>query len=215
MIISFRYYATANQALASIAQSENQKSCEVIFAQRVTNKADLDFGHDARPELPVSLIDFHFKFRGDNNMVVFNISEEADLFLYQWLASMSAQGITFDQFVCFRNDMKDDTIEFHILCGLINHYRSLQHVANVNYCAYDAMIDIYAELGIEKPDLQVIGEDFIFDVNAKSKFDSNLLVSEEPQETTMLYGDENPLTHELVVPYIAEIHENLTQKLVG
>ena len=61
----------------------------------------------------------------------------------------------------------------------------------------------------------MIGEDFIFDVNAKSKFDSNLLVSEEPQETTMLYGDENPLTHELVVPYIAEILENLTQKLVG
>ena len=217
MKINISFYTTANEALARVTKSENPDSCEVIFAQRVTNKADLGFGHRERPELEYTLVDFHFRFTTERDLHVYNITEDADYYFYYWLASMSDLGSTFDQFVCFRNDMKDGTTEFRLFCGLISHNRFYMKVPSNVFSdrAMDAMDNIYLELGDPDADIEVYHEPYILCSPFNSKLVPGHSIFDEPQETDMLYGAENPLSHELVQPYLAEILENLTQELVG
>ena len=201
MTVAFKYFDDSNKALeyVDMMRADNGSELEVIAAECVTCKKDFADRARMRPDLSPNVMVFTVIFSDEDESEVYGVRH---YLLTNWMEHLAESGVCFDQFVITCNETDPESHAYNIIASLIDRRGYNVDTRNLSELIEDASTMFSSMNELCEEDCEVIGQELELPLSLP-----------EVQCTSLCYGPNNPLCHELVLPFRNAILANLKKIL--
>lgn len=200
MTVEFNYFSDSDKALEYVGKRvDNGSKLEVIAAERVTCKKDFEARAKMRPDLALNMMVFTLTFNEEDDCEIY---DGRHYLLVNWMHFLAESGVCFSQFVITCHETGSSKHEYNVIASLIDHAGRNVDIRDLSDSIKTAYM-IFAEMNeLDEEDCEVTGHEL----------DLPLSLPDAPC-TSLVYGPNNPLCHELVLPFRDGILANLKKIL--